>query len=92
MHDPLGSLQAHVSYVWPSRVWLALDATRFGGGDSRVDGIANRDHHANNRVGLTLSVPFGARQSLKLTYSEGASTRRGTDFDSVTATWQLVRF
>ncbi len=88
---PLVSAQAHVSYTWPNRVWLALDATSFAGGDTRVDGIASPDYQANSRVGLTLSVPLGPRQSVKLVYSEGATTRRGTDFDSVSATWQLVR-
>jgi hypothetical protein len=89
--EPLVSAQAHVSYTWPSRVWLAFDATSFAGGDTRIDGIANPDQQANSRVGLTLSIPLGARQSIKLVYSEGATTRRGTDFDSVSAMWQLVK-
>jgi hypothetical protein len=89
--DPLVSAQAHLSYTWPSRVWLALDATSFAGGDTRIDGVSNPDYYSNSRVGLTLSMPLGARQSLKLVYSAGATTRRGTDFDSVSATWQLVK-
>ena len=39
----------------------------------------------SSRLGLTLSIPFGARHSLKLTYSEGATTRRGNDFESFMA-------
>ena len=89
--EPLVSAQAHVSYTWPSRVWLALDATRFAGGDTRIDGAMSPDYQANSRIGLTLSLPLGARQSIKLVYSEGATTRRGTDFDSVSAMWQLVK-
>ena len=50
------------------------------------------DAQENSRLGLTLSIPFGARHSLKLTYSEGATTRRGNDFESFMATWQHVRF
>src|SRR5262245_30310267 len=45
---PLLSAQAHVRYTWPSRVWLAVDATSFAGGDTRVDGIANPDHQENS--------------------------------------------
>jgi hypothetical protein len=89
--DPLLSAQAHVSYTWPSRVWLALDATRFAGGDTRVDGLPNPDYQQNSRVGVTLSLPFGARQSVKVTYSEGATTRRGNDFETFMVTWQHVR-
>ena len=86
------SAQAHVSYTWPSRVWLALDATSFAGGDTRVDGVANPDHQENSRLGVTLSIPFGPRHSMKLTYSEGATTRRGNDFESFMLTWQHVKF
>jgi hypothetical protein len=90
--EPLLSAQAHVSYTWPSRVWLALDATSFSGGDTRVDGVASSDYQENTRLGATLSIPFGPRHSLKLTYSEGATTRRGNDFDSFMVTWQVVHF
>jgi len=90
--EPLLSAQAHVSYTWRSRVWLALDATSFAGGDTRVDGVANPDHQENSRLGVTVSIPFGPRHSMKLTYSEGATTRRGNDFESFMATWQVVHF
>jgi len=90
--EPLLSAQAHLSYTWSNRMWLALDATRFAGGDTRVDGVANPDYQENTRLGVTLSIPFGPRHSLKLTYSEGATTRRGNDFESVMATWQVVHF
>ena len=73
-------------------MWLALDASRFSGGKTHIDGVASPDHQANTRPGLTVSLPLGARQSLKVTYSEGATPRRGTDFDSVMVTWQLVKF
>jgi hypothetical protein len=90
--EPLLSAQAHVSYTWPSRVWLALDATAFAGGDTRIDGVASPDRQNNSRLGMTLSIPFGAHHSVKLTYSGGTTTRRGTDFQSFLATWQYVRF
>lgn len=89
--EPVLAAQAHVSYTWPGRAWLALDATRFGGGDTRVNGVPNPDYQENSRLGVTLSIPFRAHDSLKITYSEGATTRRGNDFDSVMLTWQHVR-
>jgi hypothetical protein len=90
--EPLLSAQAHVSYTWPNRMWLALDATSFSGGDTRVDGVPNPDHQENSRVGVTWSLPVGTRDSLKLTYSEGATTQRGNDFESFMLTWQHVKF
>jgi hypothetical protein len=90
--DPVLSLQGHVSYVFPSRVWLALDATWFAGGQTNVDRLESPDLQRNARIGATLSIPLGRYQSIKVGYSFGATTRRGSDFDSLMVTWQLVRF
>jgi len=32
------------------------------------------------------------RQSIKFVYSTGATTRRGSDFNTLNVTWQLVTF
>jgi hypothetical protein len=89
--DPLGSVQGHVSYALPHRMWIALDATWFGGGRTTVDDRVSPDEQRNTRLGATWSVPLTRAQSLKLTYSSGTSTRRGTDFDNLMVTWQLAR-
>ncbi len=67
---------------------VAVDGTWFSGGETRVDDILNSDLQRNARMGVTLSI---GQQSLKFVYSTGSSTRRGSDFDTTTATWQLVR-
>lgn len=90
--DPIVSLQGHVAYALPRRAWLALDGTWFSGGQTEVDGVANPDRQSNSRLGATLSVPITRLQSIKLTYSTGATTRRGSDFDTFSVTWQGVRF
>jgi hypothetical protein len=90
--DPVLALQGHATYALPHRIWVALDATWFAGGDTRVDGLLNPDHQRNSRLGATLSVPIVGQQSLKFTYSTGATTRRGMDFDTLNVTWQLVMF
>jgi hypothetical protein len=90
--DPLLSLQAHVSYALPRRMWLAIDATWFSGGQTRVNRVFSPDVQRNSRLGGTLSVPIARQQSLKFVYSTGATTRRGSDFDTVNVTWQLVMF
>ncbi len=90
--DPIASFQGHVSYAFRPRLWLALDATYYTGGRTTVDGTRNADLQANSRVGLTLSVPIGARQSMKVTWSDGASTRLGTDFTTIGIAWQYVWF
>jgi hypothetical protein len=89
--SPLASLQGHISYALPHRLWAAMDGAWFAGGQTRIDGMLNPDEQRNTRVGGTLSIPIGKMQSMKLTYSTGATTRRGTDFDSFSVMWQLVR-
>jgi hypothetical protein len=90
--DPLLSLQGHVSYSFPNRIWIGLASTWFGGGETRVERAINPDEQRNARLGATLSLPIGKFQSLKIVYSTGATTRRGTDFDSFSVNWQLVRY
>jgi hypothetical protein len=86
--DPIGTVQLHASYTFRPRLWFAVDSTWYTGGRSTVDGVKNDDRQSNSRVGLTLSVPLGARQSLKFSWSEGATTRVGGDFNTIGVAWQ----
>ena len=88
--DPVGAWQTHVAYALPRRTWIAFNGTWFGGGQTRVDDIKNPDVQRNSRLGATVSVPVSSRQSLKFVYSTGASTRRGSDFNTFNVTWQLT--
>jgi hypothetical protein len=90
--DAVVALQGHVSHSLPRRAWLAVNATWFAGGETRVDDVLNPDLQRNTRVGVTLSIPVAGQQSIKLTYSTGTTTRRGSDFNTFNATWQLVMF
>lgn len=90
--DPIGSFQAHVSYTFRPRLWLAADATYYRGGQTTLDGAGNDDEQSNSRYGLTLSLPVGARQALKLNWSDGATTRIGGDFTTLGIAWQYAWF
>jgi hypothetical protein len=90
--DPIGAFQLHVSYTFRPRLWLAADATYYTGGRSTLDGVEKDDGLRNSRFGLTAAFPLGRRQSLKVAWTSGVSTRVGGDFDSVTAAWQILWF
>jgi hypothetical protein len=90
--DPILALQGHASYFLPRRSWVAINATWFAGGETRVDRVLNPDLQRNVRTGVTLSIPIAGQQSVKLSYSTGTTTRRGSDFNTFNATWQLVMF
>jgi Putative MetA-pathway of phenol degradation len=86
--DPIYSAQGHLIYAFKSGIWGALDATRFAGGNTTVDGDRNRDLQENTRVGLTLAIPVNRNQSLKLYESSGAYTHTGSDYTTVGVIWQ----
>jgi hypothetical protein len=90
--DPLVALQAHASYTFKSRAWVAIDATWYGGGEATVDSNPPSTRQSNSRLGATFSVPLAARHSLKLAVSSGVSTRTGSDFDTVLVGWQHTWF
>jgi len=90
--DPLYAVQAHVSYTFKTRAWLAFDATWYTGGAATVDDGEPSTRQNTTRVGGTFSMPITRRQSVKVTASTGASTRTGSDFDTVLVGWQFGWF
>jgi hypothetical protein len=90
--DPVLAIQGHVSYTLGRRSWLAFDGTWYAGGKSTVDGTPSTEPYSNTRLGATWAVPVGSRQSWKVSYSAGATTRFGADFKTISAAWQLLIF
>jgi len=90
--DPIGTFQAHVSYTFKPRLWLAVDATFYTGGRTTVDGTAKADLQRNSRLGAALALPVGRRSALKGTWATGFTTRIGADFDSFGVAFQTVWF
>lgn len=88
--DAIQTLQAHVSYTVRPHLWFAADATHYRGGQSTIYGNSRMDTLSSTRVGITASLPIGNRQSLKLSWSDGVSTRVGGDFTSYAIAWQYT--
>ncbi len=82
-------MQLHASYTFKPRLWLAVDATGYRGGQTTVDGVPKSNLLENSRVGMTLSLPISSSQSIKVAYSDGAITRVGASFRTVTIAWQV---
>ena len=90
--DSVFAVQGHVSYTLGRRAWAAVNATWYTGGQLSVDGAKAADPYRNTRLGATVAIPLGTRQSLKVAYSAGAATRIGADFRTLSGAWQLVIF
>ena len=89
--EPLSSVQAHVGYTFRPRLWLAFNAIYYDGGRTTIDGVRRDDRQSNSRYGLTVSLPIGRSQSIKLNWNDGASTRFGNDFTTWGVAWQYTR-
>jgi hypothetical protein len=86
--DPISSVQTHVGYTFRPHLWATADWSYYRGGASRVDGVHKRDLQESTRAGLAVSIPVSARDSLKLAWSNGMTTRIGADFTTYTITLQ----
>jgi hypothetical protein len=88
--NSLRSVQAHVSYTIRRAMWVAFDSTWYAGGGAHTNGGPVVDPQSNGRLGVTMSLPFGKRQSAKLSYSSGIFERSGTDFTTIALSWQYM--
>ncbi len=86
---PIGAVQGHVAYTFRPGLWAAFNATYYGGGETKVDGVKRNDLKSNTRYGATLSVPLTRQHSLKFLYSRGLITRLGSDFTSFGVGYQV---
>jgi hypothetical protein len=87
---PMASTQLHISYNIRPRLWLALDANFYAGGQTTVGGSRNNDRQSNSRIGFTVACPLTRSQSFKLSYSAGAHVKIGGDFHTFAAAWQYM--
>ena len=88
--DRVVALQTHVGYTIRPGLWAAVNGTWYSGGTTTVDGVDKADLQRNTRAGVTVSVPFARRHSVKVNYSTGTTTRIGGDFNTVAAAWQIT--
>jgi hypothetical protein len=83
------AFEAHLSYDVRPRLWISLDANFWSGGETSVNGVANRStYQRNSRVGVTASIPINARNSVKLSFSDGAYVLYGGGYRTISAFWQ----
>lgn len=89
--DPIGAVELHLSYDVRPRFWVSLDGNFWYGGKTSLNGKENPNTlQKNSRVGITASVPVSRRQSVKVSYAQGAYIRFGGDYRIFSAAWQYA--
>jgi hypothetical protein len=86
--DPVTSVQTHIGYTFRPHLWATADWSYFRGGATRLDGVHKHDLQENTRAGLAVSIPVTSKDSLKLSWSNGVTTRIGADFTTYSITIQ----
>lgn len=90
--EPLTTLQGHVSYTFAPRLWLGASGTWYTGGTTSVDDVSDHNRQENSRAGLTLAIPVGQQNSVKLAWSKGVTARFGGDLEMYSLSWQYLWF
>lgn len=90
--NPMASLQGAVSYTIRPRMWVSGNATFFTGGRTSINGVENDDRQRNSRIGATFSLPLSRKQSVKVAWAKGVTTRIGGNLNTVAVAWQYVWF
>ena len=89
---PMASFQGGVIYTLRPRMWLSGNATFYAGGNTIVNDTANEDRQRNARIGATFSLPLNQRQSLKVIWAKGVTTRIGGNLNTIVVAWQHTWF
>ena len=90
--NPLLSFQAHIDYIFKSKIWVALNGGFARGGQTTLNGHDQDDAQQNWRIGGTFSVPFDAHQSVKAMLNTGVATKAGQNYTAFTLVYQYIWF
>ena len=89
---PMASVQGGVIYTLRPRMWVSGNATFYSGGSTVLNDTANADRQKNARIGATFSYPLNQRQSLKVVWAKGVTTRIGGNLNTIAVAWQYTWF
>jgi len=91
--EPMGAVEAHLSYDIKPRMWVSVDGNYWYGGKTSLNGVQTPTTlQANSRLGATAAIPVSKHQSLKFSYSAGTYVTFGGNFQNVSAAWQYSWF
>ena len=89
---PMASFQGGVIYTLRPRMWVSGNATFYSGGSTVLNDKANEDRQKNARIGATFSFPLNQRQSFKVAWAKGVTTRIGGNLNTIAVAWQYAWF
>ena len=79
--DPVFSTEFHLVKRFRPGFWASLDANFYVGGRTRVGAVQSDNLQRNSRVGATIVFPIRLGHALRGSFSTGAVTESGGDFN-----------
>ncbi len=89
---PIYGVQFHTGYIFNPGVWIAGSIGKTYGGKIEINNIEQDIDVDNSRFGLTFAYRIFKGHSLKAVYTDGFSTRAGSDFNTFLLAYQFVWF
>jgi hypothetical protein len=87
--EPMGAIEAHLSYNLKPQLWVSLDGNYWYGGKTSLNGVPTPTTlQANSRIGTTAAIPISKHQAIKCSYSRGTYVRFGGNYQTVSVAWQ----
>ncbi len=85
---PIYSVQAHLVRRFAPGFWMALNATGYKGGRSKLDGRRLEDIQRDSKIGITGVFPVAPGRVIKLSYTNGSVNDSEERFDVYTVSYQ----
>jgi hypothetical protein len=90
--EPLFTFQSHISYLFPSRIWIAFNGGYADGGETKLNGMFRNDLQKNFRLGGTLAFPVAPGHSIKFVGHTGVYYRSGQNATSFSLNYLYTWF
>ena len=87
---PIYGTQFHTGYIFKPGVWVAISAGKTTGGKLEINDVEQEIDVNNSRYGLIFAYRVDKKYTLKAVYTNGFSTRTGTDCNTFLLVYQFV--
>lgn len=85
--DPVVSTEVHLVKRIRPGFWASLDANFYAGGRTTVGETTRADLQRNSRIGATVVFPIKGKHAVRSSFSAGAVTRSGGDYEVFTLSY-----
>ncbi len=85
--DAIISAEAHLVKRFRPGLWASLDMNYYVGGRTSIGTVSQSNLQRNARIGATIVVPIRGRHGIRSSYSTGAVTESGGDFEMFTLSY-----